>query len=193
MAAPGDSSSTPDTAPDAASADAGADTEPPQWLELDVTVLDEQAWSPLPEASDLAAAAATALAHHPEFADEPPSLACVALAADADVHCLNKQHRGFDKPTNVLSFPVSTETFADAVGSVSLLGDVIIAAETLHAEARQQNISPAHHLQHLVIHGLLHLLGFDHETNDEAEEMEGLETEILALLGIADPYARPLP
>lgn len=193
MATPGDSSSRIVPTPEASATDAGADAEPPQWLELDVSVADAAAWASIPNLEALVNAAAAALASHADFVDEPLSLACVALATDADLHALNQQHRGFDKPTNVLSFPVPAATYADPNGRVALLGDVIIAAETLFAEALEQGIPRAHHLQHLVIHGLLHLLGFDHETDAEAEEMEGLETEILAGMGIADPHARPLP
>ena len=72
------------------------------------------------------------------------------------------------------------------------LGDVVLAAETVVLEAAERGIAPTAHLQHLVVHGLLHLLGFDHDTDAEAERMEHLETEILATLGIANPYAEPL-
>jgi probable rRNA maturation factor len=71
-----------------------------------------------------------------------------------------------------------------------MLGDVVLAAEIVRAEADDAGIAPKHHFQHLVVHGLLHLIGYDHEQDDEAAVMEGLETEILCTLGIADPYAR---
>lgn len=192
MASPGDSRQTSREVPAADTTDPGADAEPPQWLTLETSIEDVAAWSAIPDVEDLAGAAARALATHEQFAKDPPSIACLALATNAEVHALNRQHRGFDKPTNVLSFPVPADTFADPERSIVLLGDIIIAAETVLVEAREQSIAPAHHLQHLIVHGLLHLLGFDHETDDEAVEMEALETEILATLGVADPHAAPL-
>lgn len=188
MPAPGDSRHGTGGADSADATECSADAEPPNWLALDVAVVDDAAWSALPGAARLVAQAAAALAAHAEFTDEASGLAAIALATDAEVQSLNRRHRGLDKPTNVLSFPCVPGSYADAVATVTLLGDVIIAAETVFAEAREQGIPPAHHLQHLAVHGLLHLLGFDHEDEVEAEAMEGLETEILATLGIADPY-----
>ena len=109
----------------------------------------------------------------------------VVLTDDAEQQELNKQWRGIDKSTNVLSFP-QIEPFAPVSG---LLGDIILARETLVREAEEMDISFTAHFTHLVVHGFLHLLGYDHIEDDEAEEMEGLETEILGELGIADPYA----
>lgn len=97
---------------------------------------------------------------------------------------LNSQYRGKDKPTNVLSFPFETP---DGI-ELDLLGDLVICAEVVASEARQQNKPLMHHWSHMVIHGVLHLLGFDHINNEEAEEMEQLEREILATLNIPDPY-----
>ena len=110
------------------------------------------------------------------------------LADDAMVHDLNKTYRHKDAPTNVLSFPFQAPP---GVGpeEARALGDVILAAETLLREAAEMGISPKDHLQHLVIHGLLHLLGFDHIVEVEAQRMEAVETAVLARLGIADPYA----
>jgi probable rRNA maturation factor len=115
--------------------------------------------------------------------------ACIALSSDEHVRALNRTYRGKDKPTNVLSFPAAQPIDDD--GPIQL-GDIILAVETVEREADEQGVAPRDHLSHLVVHGLLHLLGFDHETVAEAEEMEGLETAILARLGIADPYAAPL-
>jgi probable rRNA maturation factor len=108
------------------------------------------------------------------------------LADDASLRALNRSYRGKDAATNVLSFP-----FQPAPGGCAVrhLGDVVLAAETVRKEAAEQGIPPAHHLQHLVVHGLLHLLGFDHDTDARAEAMERLEAQILVTLGIADPYA----
>jgi len=104
----------------------------------------------------------------------------VALADDKRVRALNKRDRKKDKPTNVLSYPSGEQKF---------LGDVVLARQTVWREAREQNKTPADHLVHLVVHGTLHLLGYDHETGTEdAERMEARERRILARLGIADPY-----
>jgi len=102
---------------------------------------------------------------------------------DAFIRGLNQQWRGLDKPTNVLSFPTD-----EALSEARLLGDVIIAFETTEREALEESKPFRAHLSHLIIHGFLHLLGFDHETPEEAEEMEAMERAILGDLGIADPY-----
>ena len=109
----------------------------------------------------------------------------VVLTDDAEQHELNRQWRGVDKPTNVLSFP-QIEPFSPVVG---LLGDITLARETLDQEAEELGVTLEAHFTHLVVHGFLHLLGYDHIADDEALKMEGLETQILATLGIADPYA----
>jgi len=108
----------------------------------------------------------------------------LVLADDATVRDLNRRWRDQDKPTNVLSFP----TEGDASAPLLLLGDVVLAFETVRREAAEQSKSLVDHLQHLVIHGVLHLVGFDHLAEDEAERMEALERQVLATLGIADPY-----
>lgn len=110
----------------------------------------------------------------------------ILLADDARQRGLNRDYRGKDKPTNVLSFPAGDE---DCAGRPRLLGDVVLALETISAEAEAQSKDLADHLTHLTVHGVLHLLGHDHETETEADAMEALETEILRGLGIADPYA----
>ena len=109
----------------------------------------------------------------------------VVLTDDAEQRDLNRDWRGIDKSTNVLSFP-QIEPFGPVSG---ILGDIILARETLEREADEMGIGFSDHFTHLVVHGFLHLLGYDHIEDDEAEEMEGLETQILATLGIADPYA----
>jgi probable rRNA maturation factor len=104
----------------------------------------------------------------------------IALGDDALLQDLNRRYRGKDKPTNVLSFPAQEKR---------RLGDIALALETLKAEAKTQGKTVKAHFQHLVVHGTLHLLGFDHEQSAaEAERMEALEREILAGLGVADPY-----
>lgn len=104
--------------------------------------------------------------------------ASIVLADDDFVQILNRDYRGKDKPTNVLSFPQD----------LPLLGDIVLAYETIAREAEEQEKSFDDHLLHLTIHGTLHLLGFDHIDDDEAEEMEGLEIVILDQLGVKNPY-----
>lgn len=109
----------------------------------------------------------------------------VLLTDDAEQRNLNRDHRGKDSATNVLSFPVG---FVPPQGPRPL-GDISLALETVMREAGEQDKSVADHVSHLLVHGTLHLLGYDHLDDVEAEEMEALEREILAGLGIADPYA----
>jgi len=108
----------------------------------------------------------------------------IVLTDDEEMRALNRTWRGKDAPTNVLSFPAS-----DAVSEAGLIGDVVLAYETTHKEARDERLVLADHVSHLVVHGVLHLLGFDHEKDEEAEQMEDLERTALASLGIADSYA----
>ena len=111
----------------------------------------------------------------------------IVLTDDARIRALNRVWRGFDKPTNVLSF--SAEDRRSGEGAPALLGDIVIAYETSKREALAQNTPFLHHLAHLTVHGFLHLRGYDHAAEDEAEIMERLERQILARLDIADPYA----
>jgi probable rRNA maturation factor len=116
----------------------------------------------------------------------------LVLADDAELKRLNREWRGIDAPTNVLSFPAGAdpaEPSSEETGEPSPLGDVVLAFETAAKEATEAGVTLSDHVVHLTVHGVLHLLGFDHEDEDEAEEMEALERKILASLGIADPYA----
>jgi len=114
----------------------------------------------------------------------------VMLTDDAGIRTLNLNWRGIDKPTNVLSFPALPPTGAGAPDDAPrMLGDIAIAYQTTRKEADDEQRPFDHHLSHLAVHGFLHLIGYDHEKDDDAEAMEGLETEILAQLGIPDPYA----
>jgi probable rRNA maturation factor len=111
----------------------------------------------------------------------------LVFSDDAAIRRLNAGWRGKDKPTNVLSFPAFSWRRGDPLPP--MLGDIVVAAETVRKEADLEGKPFEHHLTHLIVHGFLHLLGYDHETDGEAEEMEGLERRILAALAIPDPYA----
>ena len=133
-------------------------------------------------------AVAAALQEAAEAAPDRPEVS-VLLADDDRLRTLNRTWRNQDKPTNVLSFP-AMEPGEVAHGSRPvLLGDIAIALETVLREAGAEGKAPAAHLAHLVVHGTLHLLGHDHETDGEAALMEGTEALALARLGVADPYA----
>ncbi len=110
----------------------------------------------------------------------------VLLADDARVRDVNRQWLAKDRPTNVLSFPGAPP---DRIAQTPFLGDIILAFETMAAEAAVEEKPLEHHMVHLVVHGVLHLLGYDHMTRNEAERMERLESAILAALDIPDPYA----
>jgi probable rRNA maturation factor len=132
--------------------------------------------------------AAVELAAHAAFAEVPPHMptpyeATVVLTDDAEMRDLNRDWRGMNAPTNVLSFPAG-----ETLGEPMPLGDIVIAYETALKEADEESITLSDHVSHLVVHGMLHLLGFDHMEDDEAERMEELESHALACLGIADPY-----
>ena len=118
---------------------------------------------------------------------EGPLEVSLLLTDDAAQQVINRDWRGMDKPTNVLSFP-QFEPFEPLFG---LIGDLSLAHETLVREAAELEKDFVDHFTHLLVHGTLHLCGYDHETDEEALVMEGLETEILAELGIEDPYAEP--
>jgi probable rRNA maturation factor len=119
--------------------------------------------------------------------EAPPSEISVILSDDEHLRELNKQHRGMDKPTNVLSFPPAR--MKTPAGVPRFLGDIVIAFETVEREAQEEAKPIENHLTHLVVHGVLHLLGYDHEDDEEAEMMEARERQILARMGIPDPYA----
>jgi probable rRNA maturation factor len=113
----------------------------------------------------------------------------VMLTDDAGIRTLNLNWRGIDKPTNVLSFPALPPTGAGGPDDAPrMLGDIAIAYQTTRKEADDEQKPFDHHLSHLAVHGFLHLIGYDHEKDDDAETMETLEREILAQLGIPDPY-----
>jgi probable rRNA maturation factor len=127
--------------------------------------------------------AAVAHSRHPGLCDSEVS---VKFTSDEEVRALNAAWRGKDKATNVLSFPMAAEA---ELTSAQLLGDIVLAHGICAGEAAERNVAIEVHAAHLVVHGTLHLLGYDHETSDEdAEEMEEAERRALAAIGIADPY-----
>ncbi|WP_156842262.1 rRNA maturation RNase YbeY [Novosphingobium aquimarinum] len=160
-------------------------------MELDIAI--EADWPADTDWETLAVRAAGAAAQvAPELAHER-LLASVMFADDPEVHALNREWRDKDKPTNVLSFPMlEAVDLIDLApdGPPVMLGDIALALETCSREAAEKGVSIQDHAAHLLIHGLLHLAGYDHETGDaDAEAMEALETKALALIGIPDPYA----
>lgn len=159
-------------------------------LEIDV----EAPWPATTQWTELAERALAALQQvAPELAN-PRLTASLLFTSDEEVHALNREWRGKDKPTNVLSFPMLER--GDLLdlgpeGPPEMLGDIALAYETCAREAAEKGISTEAHASHLIIHGLLHLAGHDHEISPaDADAMEALETKALALLGIADPYDR---
>jgi probable rRNA maturation factor len=143
---------------------------------IDIEIEDER-WSAVPGLEALVTEAAKAA-----LAGERGDAVTILFTDDETVRELNQRFRGKDTPTNVLSFPAP-----DNPGG--FLGDVALAFGVCEREAAEQGKALSHHVQHLVAHGVLHLVGYDHQTDAEAEAMEGLEREILAGLGIPDPYA----
>ncbi len=117
----------------------------------------------------------------------PGSELSLLFTDDRHIQALNARWRKIDKPTNVLSFPSTIQNPA----SGPFLGDIALAFETIDRECTAQGLTFDDHLTHLIVHGFLHLLGFDHVRNDEADRMEGLEAAILGGLGIKDPYREP--
>lgn len=139
-------------------------------------------------ANTVAEAAATVV---PELAN-PRLHVSLLLTSDAEVHTLNREWRQRDKPTNVLSFPMlERDDVLDLSpdGPPEMLGDIAVAYETCVREAAEKSISAEDHITHLILHGLLHLAGYDHEISPaDADHMEAIEIKVLALLGISDPY-----
>ena len=146
---------------------------------IDVEIEDEAWIAAAPQAQDLVRTAAAAALRQAESDGEAVT---ILLTDDDSVRDLNARFRGKDYATNVLSFPAPENPEGH-------LGDIALAFGVCAREASEQGKPLAHHLQHLVAHGVLHLLGYDHETDAEAEHMEGLERVVLAGLGVPDPYA----
>jgi probable rRNA maturation factor len=165
--------------------ESGAESDPSRMC-ADITVGDDR-WLSVTGLEDLIENLVVETLKTVELA---PGSHCVsvALLSDAEVRSLNKAFRGKDAPTNVLSFPSVASAYGAAKGEPVFLGDVALAYETVESEASSQGKSVLQHAAHLVAHGVLHLAGFDHGAEAEAERMEQAERDILAKFGIPDPY-----
>ena len=155
-------------------------------VSLDISV-PSSLWRGLPRARAIARETIAVAAAESGAALREGVEVSLCLTDDTALRALNARWRGIDKPTNVLSFPSAS---GGRLGDATILGDIALAYETLAREAENLGVPLADHYRHLIAHGFLHLIGYDHETDAEAERMEALETRILARLGAADPYAR---
>jgi probable rRNA maturation factor len=164
---------------------------------LETALSVEAPWHERVDWETLALRAATAAVErtpHGELATGAATVEIsVRLTTDAEVQTLNAQYRHKDKPTNVLSFPMVQADLLDTVGQNSddgelLLGDIVLAHGVCSAEAAEKGISVEAHATHLIVHGTLHLLGYDHLEDHEADAMEAIEIDALNSLGLADPY-----
>jgi probable rRNA maturation factor len=142
--------------------------------------VEDPRWDALPDAEKVAARCVAAA-----LGDDERSVN-VLFTNDAEMRLLNRDFRGKDAATNVLSFPAAAMTTPD--GSAVHLGDIALALETIEREAKEQEKPLLHHVSHLIVHGTLHLLGYDHDSDEAANAMEQRERGILAALGIPDPY-----
>jgi len=166
--------------------DIDGNAEPPQPC-ADIVVEDER-WEALPDfLKSISALAAETL--RAGGRDPKASIISVGLVSDADISALNRDFRRKDAPTNVLSFPSAPMSRHETgSGAQTFLGDIALAYETVIRESESESKRPDDHAAHLVVHGVLHLIGFDHENDADAEKMEGMESTILERFGITDPY-----
>ncbi len=148
--------------------------------------INAEGWPPEADLQRLAAGAVAATGEELHLDWSPGTQLSLYFSSDEEISRMNGQWRGFSKPTNVLSFPAVVPDGFEGLPPV--LGDIAFALNTVSREAELENKTFDHHLSHLLVHGLLHLLGYDHETDDDAIRMETLETQILARLAIPDPY-----
>jgi len=155
-------------------------------LAVDVTIEGADWPVLLPDAAAIAEETAVVAWRHVARPAAGPAELSILLADDATVRRLNRAHRGQDKPTNVLSFPIG-DTISVA-GVPIMLGDVVLASGVVAREAVEQGKTAIAHFRHLVVHGVLHLAGYDHIADGDAEIMEALEVEILAALAVPNPY-----
>ena len=159
-------------------------------IEIDILVEAGDWRASMPSAQDIATVAAEAAlrAAAPVAGSRYVIELSILLTDNAAIAILNSEWRSKEGPTNVLSFPAETD-FGPPGEAPVLLGDVVVALETLMTEAKAAGIAPENHLRHLVVHGVLHLCGYDHENDADADRMESREIEILRALGVSDPYA----
>jgi probable rRNA maturation factor len=150
--------------------------------------VEDEAWAAEPGLDELTRNAVRAALQGAEVENRHCAVA-VLFTDDAAIAEINAEWRGKDSPTNVLSFPTSANALVPD-GEPRPLGDIVLAHGVIAREAAEQGKTLRDHTAHLMVHGTLHLLGYDHESDDEAEEMEALETRILKGLGISDPYER---
>jgi probable rRNA maturation factor len=181
---------TDDRAPEANSGrNRNSGPMPPIALPMTEVLVVADCWQAEPDAEAVVHRAIAAAAETVD-ADTGDAELAVMLTDDAGIRTLNSNWRGIDKPTNVLSFPALQPTGAGGPDDAPrMLGDIAIAYETTRKEADDEQKPFDHHLSHLAVHGFLHLIGYDHEKDDDAEAMETLEQQILAQLGIPNPYA----
>lgn len=151
-------------------------------MPLDIAIEDD-GWAVLPNLEMMAEQAAAATLPK----GEQGKIITLLFADDETMQDLNKEWRGLDKPTNVLSFPAPKDQPVPP-GELPLLGDIILGFETCAREAQEAGKTLADHTCHLIVHGVLHLLGYDHENDKDAEVMEAAEVKILSTLGIKNPY-----
>lgn len=151
--------------------------------ELDV-IVDDERWEELGDVEALSQAAAQAALDAAAY--QKPCIVSILFTTDEALRTMNRTWRNIDKPTNVLSFPASK--MAQIEGTPCMLGDIALSFDTLQREANTDHKTLKDHSLHLIIHGVLHLIGYDHETDAEAKEMEGLEVKALASLGVKNPY-----
>lgn len=147
--------------------------------------VEDDAWPALAGLDALATSAVAATLAHAK-ADSGDGVVALLFTDDATIAGINAQWRGKDKPTNVLSFPAPAMPVP--AGEPRPLGDIVLAHGVIAREAAEQGKTLHDHVAHLIVHGMLHLLGFDHEIDEDAEAMERLEASILKDLGISDPY-----
>ncbi len=152
-------------------------------ITIDLQVAPEADKNRVPKKAAIKRWVAAALAEQKQTAEM-----CIRVVGDGESQALNSQYRGKDKPTNVLSFPCELPPGVD----LPVLGDLVICEPVVSREAREQDKTPEAHWAHMVIHGTLHLLGYDHMEDDEAREMEALETNLLTQLGYPAPYEQPV-